>query len=390
MTRGSKTTAPEIPRASDGKEGPRVLVVDDDELVTKSHAQVLRRVASSVVTTTSSKDALARLRSDPYDVVVADIHMPELDGTALLQAVRERDLDLPVIFVTGGPTLESATRAIELGAFRYLTKPVETDELRKVVLDAARSRALSRAKSGVTPRADLERAFRSAIARLRMAYQPIVAAETRVTTAFEALMRSDEPQLPNPPAVLDAAEKLGALHLLGRHVRNLVASDMDGEAAPPQVFVNLHSADLADPQLYDPAAPLSRHARRVVLEITERASLESVSDLDARREQLRRLGYRLAVDDLGAGYAGLSYFARLSPDIVKIDMSLVRDVDTAPVKQQVVVTLLMLAGSFGMEVVAEGVETKAERDTVVSMGCTYVQGYFLGKPRPGFEPGTWS
>ncbi|MDQ3035254.1 MAG: EAL domain-containing protein [Myxococcota bacterium] len=390
--RDPKQTDPGNPGARPAGESlPRVLVVDDEPSVANAHARVLRDFASSVSVATDAAQALSLLESESYDVVVCDVQMPEMSGTDLLRVVRERDLDLPVIFVTGVPSLETAATAVELGAFRYLQKPVAVDRLREVVKEAARLRALAQAKrgSGGAARAELAVALRSAIAQLHMAYQPIVSSDTKNTVGYEALMRSREPALPSPPAVLDAAEKLGSLHLLGRHVRNLVAADIESSGVTSTIFVNLHPADLADPDLYDVSAPLSRYARQVVLEITERASLESVGDLDQRREQLRGMGFRIAVDDLGAGYAGLSYFARIKPELVKIDMSLVRGIDADPVRQRVVLSLVSLSVGLGMEVVAEGVETSAERDTVVRLGCTYVQGYALAKPGAPFPVAVW-
>jgi EAL domain-containing protein (putative c-di-GMP-specific phosphodiesterase class I) len=389
LARISRASAPEIAAAGESGAGPRVLVVDDEPAIASGHARSLRDVASSVTSFTSGREALQALETRAFDVVVSDIHMPDLEGTELLRAVRARDLDLPVIFVTGAPTLATAQLAVELGAFRYLPKPASREALCRAVVEAVQTRALARTRSGERERAELEGALRGAITGLHMAYQPIVICATRTTFAFEALMRSREPALPTPPAVLDAAEKLGAIHAVGRQVRRLVAADLDAAASGPQFFVNLHSADLADTDLYDPHAPLSRHARRVVLELTERSSLEAISDLDGKREQLRQLGYRVAVDDLGAGYAGLSYFARIRPELVKIDMSLVRGIDGDGVKQKIFASLVRLATGLGMEVVAEGVETIAERDAVVRLGATYVQGYGLAKPGPPFPTADW-
>jgi EAL domain-containing protein (putative c-di-GMP-specific phosphodiesterase class I) len=368
-----------------------VLVVEDESLVAASFARMLRGLASGVSIANDAESALQLLDRDEYDVVVSDIQMPGMSGTDLLRAVRARDLDLPVIFATGEASVESAAAAVEHGAFRYLTKPVAAEVLRQAVEKAAKLRALTRQKAGAGAdgRAELEPALRRAIASLTMAYQPIVSAERKAAIGCEALMRSTEPTLRSPPAVIDAAEKLGALHMLGRRCRNVVASDLDRTRATATTFVNLHSADLADSDLYDPQAPLSRHAGRIVLEITERASLEGVADLDSRLHALRGLGYRIAVDDLGAGYAGLHYFARIKPELVKIDMSLVRGVDADAVKQRVVLSLVSLASGLGMEVVAEGVETVAERDTVIRLGSTYVQGYNLAKPGPPFPTVTW-
>jgi EAL domain-containing protein (putative c-di-GMP-specific phosphodiesterase class I) len=117
-----------------------------------------------------------------------------------------------------------------------------------------------------------------------------------------------------------------------------------------------------------------------VLEITERQSVEGVAGLPERIKALRELGYRLAIDDLGAGYAGLTTFALLEPDVVKLDMALVRGCDHEPVKQQLIRSMASLCKELGALVVAEGVETEAERDTVVSLSCDLLQGFLLGRP----------
>ncbi len=103
-------------------------------------------------------------------------------------------------------------------------------------------------------------------------------------------------------------------------------------------------------------------------------------DLRERIKALRALGYRLAIDDLGAGYAGLTSFTALEPDVVKLDMALVRRCDSEPMKQQLIRSMTSLCRELGALVVAEGIETPAERDTVAGLGCDLLQGYLLGRP----------
>jgi EAL domain-containing protein (putative c-di-GMP-specific phosphodiesterase class I) len=148
----------------------------------------------------------------------------------------------------------------------------------------------------------------------------------------------------------------------------------------------LHPADLNDDSLFAPDAPLSRHAHRVVLEITERQSLDNISEVRSRFAALRKLGYRLAIDDLGAGYAGLSSVATLNPEVIKIDMSLVRGIDASFTRQVLVRSLVGLGQSIGAEVVAEGIETEAERDVLVDLECRLLQGYLFGRPAKTRQP----
>jgi EAL domain-containing protein (putative c-di-GMP-specific phosphodiesterase class I) len=152
------------------------------------------------------------------------------------------------------------------------------------------------------------------------------------------------------------------------------------------LFVNLHTQDLLDDDLYDASRPLARIAHRVVLEITERASLHSVHDVQGRIGRLRSMGFRIAIDDLGAGYAGLTSFAQLEPEVVKLDMSLVRDVHEQPTKQTLVRTMIAMCSELGMKVVAEGIETPAERATIVELGCDLLQGFLFARPEVAFPP----
>ena len=147
--------------------------------------------------------------------------------------------------------------------------------------------------------------------------------------------------------------------------------------------------DLTDPALSDPESPLSKIAHRVVLEITERSSLDEVRDARRRVAALREMGFRIAVDDLGAGYAGLSSFTLLEPEIVKLDMSLVRDIHVTSTKQKVVRSMTALSKDMGMIVVAEGVETTEERDCLLDLGIDLLQGFLFAKPGPPFPGVTW-
>jgi EAL domain-containing protein (putative c-di-GMP-specific phosphodiesterase class I) len=130
-------------------------------------------------------------------------------------------------------------------------------------------------------------------------------------------------------------------------------------------------------------------AHRVVLEITERASLDNVKDVSSRVKKLKEIGFRIAIDDLGAGYAGLASFTQLDPEVVKIDMSLTRNIDTHHQKQSIVRSMKKLCDDLRVLMVVEGVETKAERDTLVSLGCDIFQGYLFAKPQPGFPAPQW-
>jgi EAL domain-containing protein (putative c-di-GMP-specific phosphodiesterase class I) len=319
-----------------------ILVVDDEEPVRAAIARVLSRAGFHVEAVESAEAALLMLHeSTPFRAILTDINMPGIQGIELLKLIRERDLDVPVIVLTGNPTLDSAVSVIQYGGFRYLAKPFQNGELIEVVRSATsmhqlallKRRALELCEQGawlIGDAAGLDAHFDRALAELWIAFQPIIKWSAQSVYGYEALVRSTEPALNNPELLLEAAERLGRMQELGRAIRRAVAGCIPAAPAGAVLFVNLHATDFADDDLYARSAPLSAYADRIVLEITERASLHRITDLRARMADLRKLGFRIAVDDLGAGYAGLSSFSQLEPDIAKLDMSLIRAIDTSP------------------------------------------------------------
>jgi EAL domain-containing protein (putative c-di-GMP-specific phosphodiesterase class I) len=369
---------------------PHVLIVDDDPTWRRTLKRLLASAGFDVVDVGTGRAALGALETGRFDVILSDIHMPDGDGLELLRSVRRIDLDIPVVLMSAQPDVESAAVAVELGAFRYLTKPIEFDTLEKIVRHAARAHALARIRRevmalaggapGVTDRAGLEVRFEQAVAMLWMAFQPIVDAHSGALFGVEALMRSREPSLPSPCALLDAATQLDRLPMLARRTRGLAGTAVTARGDIPSLFVNLRPSDLLDVDLIDESAPLTQIARRVVLEVTEREALHTTPALIARLERIRALGYRVAVDDIGAGYSGLTSFAELTPEIVKLDMALVRSIDASMVKQRTVGALCALCHDMGTLVVGEGVETIDERDCLLSIGCDLLQGYLIARP----------
>jgi EAL domain-containing protein (putative c-di-GMP-specific phosphodiesterase class I) len=375
----------------------RVLVVDDEPSVLKILERILGGVGT-VVTCSNGNDAIERIRASGIEAVVSDISMPGLNGLELLRAIRAHDADVPVVLVTGHPTIESATQAIEHGVFRYVTKPFESESLKRTVTQAVQLYRLACIKRealglagvvGASDRIGLDLNFRHALDSLWVDFQPIVSVSGRSTFAYEALMRNAEPSLPTPSHVLDAAERLDALFDVGRLVRTWAGRLFQSTAADHLLFLNLHPADLMDPELGAPDSPLASLADRVVLEITERSSLDKIDDVRARIAVLRARGFRIAIDDLGAGYAGLTSFALLEPDIVKLDVSLVRDVDQNPIKQKLIASMTSLCREMGMTAIAEGVESTAERDALTDLGCDLLQGYLFARPGPPFPEPRW-
>lgn len=227
---------------------------------------------------------------------------------------------------------------------------------------------------------DLEDKLGRCLATITMHFQPIVHATTRARFGYEALLRTTDKSLPHPGAILDAAERLERVQPLGRAIRAQVAKVVaDSPAERGMVFLNLHVLDLLDKQLTSAFAPLSKVAHRVILEITERTSVEG-HDVRYRVAELRELGFKIAIDDLGGGHARMGTFTPFDTDFIKLDMSLVRDIDKQPLKQRLVRSLTEMCREHGTQVIGEGVETPAEADTLVDLGCDLLQGYLIARP----------
>lgn len=392
--------SPRFGRAPRAAHRARLLVVDDDAEVRRSLARQLRATGYYVDVAPGGREAIDYVDQTSYDVVLSDIRMPTMDGIELLQVIRRHDLNVPVVLLTGAPTLDTAVQAFEFGAFHYLAKGGDVAELERVVDRAARwrrqrtpsdSSSLRPSQISTTPSpSDAAARFDRCLEGLWMAYHPIVDVTRRAIFGHEALMRSAEPTLPHPASVLEAAKRLGRLDQLGRLARGLAAREFaTHDPHSGLLFVNLNVTDLADPQLTDPDAPLSKIADRVVLEVTERSSLDEVRNTRSHVAALREMGFRIAVDDMGSGYAGLTSFALLEPEYVKLDMALIRDVHLNTTQRKIIRSMAELCRDLGMQVVAEGVETVDERDVLIETGCELLQGFLFARPGKPFPEIRW-
>ena len=369
--------------------------MDDDAAVLRASALVLERAGFAVTAVDGGAAALEAFHRRPhsFSAVVSDILMEGISGLDVLREVRTQDPDTPVLLITGGPSLTTAIEAMNHGAHRYLMKPVTPEELVETVTRAALHADLARVEReartlqalGTMPaseRTALDASFSRALSELYMVYQPIISLRNRSTIGFEALVRTHVPTMELPESLFDTAALLARQPELSRTIYASVAERVQDLRPEPLLFVNVHPPDLLDPSLYGFGSPLARHARRVVLELTERASLDRLGDIGPALSDLRRLGYRLAVDDLGTGYAGLASFTRLSPEFVKLDRSLIAGIDRDPTKRRVVQAMHSLCADLGLTVISEGVETVAERDTLSMLGADYLQGYLFARPTP--------
>ncbi|MDA8519653.1 EAL domain-containing protein [Acidovorax sp. NCPPB 4044] len=246
----------------------------------------------------------------------------------------------------------------------------------------------------VTARSQLEADLRQGIARqeLTVHFQPIVDGSTRLCGA-EALVRWRHPEkgTVSPADFIPLAEETGLILPLGRQVLQIACEQLVRWAEHPAssaltVAVNVSARQFRQPdfvtEVLETLVRTGANPQRLKLELTESLLLGDVEDTIARMAQLKRAGVGFALDDFGTGYSSLSYLKRLPLDQVKIDQSFVRDVLTDPNDAAIVRTILALAKSLDLQVVAEGVETAGQLSFLKLHGCEGFQGYLFGRPVP--------
>ncbi len=380
------------------------MVVDDQVANVILLERVMRAAGLHGVHAVSDpRQAVRRCLEVDADLILLDLHMPHLDGYAVLAALKEAlppDTFLPVVVLTGDVSRETRERALAAGATDFLTKPFDRAEVLLRVHNLLQTRSLYTAMRRHTDalQADLDarteaerrRAMqRQAVAdriqgilanegALEMVFQPIADLHTGRIRGVEALARfHQEPRRP-PNVWFDEAASVSRGNQLELAAVGAAVGAL--EHLPEDVFlsVNLSPEAVLDPGLDDLLDSCS--ADRLVIEVTEHAPVQDYPALLARLDKLRGVGARVAVDDAGAGFAGLQHVLRLRPEILKLDIALTDGIDHDPARRALSTALVSFADEIGAVIVAEGIETREELATLRALGVPWGQGYHLGRP----------
>jgi EAL domain-containing protein (putative c-di-GMP-specific phosphodiesterase class I)/DNA-binding NarL/FixJ family response regulator len=218
---------------------------------------------------------------------------------------------------------------------------------------------------------------------IRSVFQPIYELATGRIVGYEGLARFDREPRCGPDLWLAAAAKAGLQEQLELAAITAHLAHFGELPASVYLALNVSPETAASGQLASLLAGLP--SERLVLEISEHAAVIDYEALQAGLADLRARGVRLAVDDAGAGLASLRHILALSPDIIKLDITLTRGIDSGRARRSLASALIAFAGQMGMGIVAEGIETAAELATLLDLGVRYGQGYILG--HPGEPPG---
>jgi EAL domain-containing protein (putative c-di-GMP-specific phosphodiesterase class I)/GGDEF domain-containing protein len=215
-------------------------------------------------------------------------------------------------------------------------------------------------------------------------YHPIVVTATAEVYGYEALARGSLRGLRSPEVMFSVAEEANLIWELSRLCRKRAIEGIEANLEDHQLlFLNIDPHDFRDPtfRTLDIEELGIRHPERIVLEITERTAITDYVAFQEYIKTFRAQGFRFAVDDAGSGYAGLGSIANLSPDYIKLDISLISGIDTNFMKQNLVETMVAFADDHGIKVIAEGVEREEEYATVKEIGVHLTQGFLFHEPR---------
>jgi EAL domain-containing protein (putative c-di-GMP-specific phosphodiesterase class I) len=380
----------------------RVLIADDDEMNRETLAEIVDR-SDSLTLVGVAKDAdeaiLAASLQHP-DVVLLDVRMPGGGGPRAAHEIRSLSPRSRIVALSAFGDDRSIEAMLANGATSYLTKDASFDDivdaiLRSVDGDALLSHAvtnhvvaelgarLEREHEQAEDRGEKERRIRRLLKGregFTMVYQPIVCLKSGLIVGVEALARFALDPQREPDRWFAEAIEIG----LGTELQLMAVSCALPalDQLPDDVYVALN----VDPRTA--SSPLLAEiiegwpAERVVIELTEHAPESDYPSLREALDVFRGSGVRIAVDDAGAGFASLKHILELSPDIIKLDISIVRDIDTEVSHRALASALVGFAREMGTELIAEGVETAGEAFAVDLLGIRLVQGFYLARPGP--------
>jgi diguanylate cyclase (GGDEF)-like protein/PAS domain S-box-containing protein len=341
-------------------------------------------------------DTAARLGGDEFAVLIENV--PDV---AAVETFAERIVDafsVPFMLASG---TAMATATVGIATTRDSASVADLLRHADLALYAAKAagkRGWRRYEPvlsvGLTRRRELQAALEEAVATsaFSVAYQPIAALADGQVIGFEALLRWPHPQWGElqPDQFIELAEETGYIVPIGSWVLERALADLERwqrhsvREASLYMSVNVSARQFREPGFVDRVrqvlAKSAVPSSRLMLELTESVLLPQDDRISADLAELKASGIRLAIDDFGTGYSSLSYLRGLPIDVIKIDKSFVDGIDTSDLQEALAESIIRMARTLRLEVIAEGIENLAQRDKLIKLGCRYGQGYLLAKP----------
>jgi EAL domain-containing protein (putative c-di-GMP-specific phosphodiesterase class I) len=380
----------------------RVLIADDEAVIRDALAELVAADAALelVGSARDADEAISLAETTRPHVALVDVRMPAGGGMRVAEVLRVRLPETRVLAHTAVADRATVVRMLESGAVGYLVKGTAQSEIVGAIVRAARGQTsispdvmsglvrdlaqhLEREESEITERqARIQRIGAAIEGKGRaIAYQPIVELEGHRVVGIEALSRfADGDSGWTVDTWFTVATEVGLGTDLELACARTALADLAAVNPERFVSVNLSHVTAGSPALLELLELVD--ATRVVVEITEH---EAVEDYDRLTEALRRLrqrGTRIAIDDAGAGFASLRHILRIEPDIIKLDVSMTRNVHADPARRALAAALVSFADELEMSVVAEGVENEPEHAALIELGVRLGQGYYMGRPAP--------
>ena len=364
--------------------------------------QLLQECARRIVACVRGTDTVARIGGDEFTVI-----LNEVNNIFHVEILAQEILDTLVMpFSIGGKEVHiSASVGVTLypqdaGTPEDLVR--NADQAMYEAKHAGRNRFsffTIEMRDSAWARLKIIDELRHALARqqLEVYYQPIVDLSSEAIVKAEALVRWHHPQhgLVLPGEFIGLAEETGLIDEIGTWVLGEAAarahqwSELIG--APFQISVNKSPAEFKSRAIMKSweadLALLGRAGKQIAVEITEGVLLADSPGVMERLGQLQQAGVQFSIDDFGIGYSSMAYLKKFKVDFLKIDQSFVKDMLTSPFSNVFAETIVLMAHKLGLKVIAEGVETAEQRDSLRMMGCDYAQGFLFSdaKPSEGFE-----
>ena len=395
-----------------------LLIVDDEPQVRKLLETLLQHEGYQTRSASSGEEALTLVAQQPPDLILLDVMMPGMDGFEVANRLKSNPAtsNIPIIMLSALNEPGARVSGLHTGAEEFINKPVEHIELWLRVRNLLRLKShgdqlkkhsamleqqLQRQRDDTTrmnvhdlARQDLETALRAAVERdeFTLHYQPKVEVASGRICALEALLRWDRPGYGavSPAVFVPVLESLGLIVPVGRWVIEAVCRQIarwqQCDIGVVEVAVNVSGHQLIEGDLIADIGLILEQtgvqAHCLEVELTEGSLMENTQHTIASLQRLRARGVKVAIDDFGTGYSSLAYLRRFPIDTLKIDIAFIREVTTNPQDAAITRTIIELAHSLKLRVVAEGVETQDQMAFLKEAGCDQIQGYLFSRPLP--------